>query len=185
MEFDYYNWILLPVLIFIARMCDVTLATLRSIFVSKGFKKIVPFVGFFEVLIWLLAARQVLSSLTNPACFFAWAGGFALGTYIGMRIDEFLALGMQVVRIITAVNHEILVSELRSRNHGVTIVDAQGSTGPVKFVYIVIKRKSLKEVITLIKKHCPNVFYSVEDVRKSSKGIFVNDSGVGNAGVNP
>ena len=132
MEFDYYNWILLPVLIFIARMCDVTLATLRSIFVSKGFKKIVPFVGFFEVLIWLLAARQVLSSLTNPACFFAWPGGFALGTYIGMRIDEFLALGMQVVRIITAVNHEILASELRSRNHGVTIVDAQGSTGPVK-----------------------------------------------------
>ena len=73
----------------------------------------------------------------------------------------------------------------RSRNHGVTIVDAQGSMGPVKFVYTVIKRKSLKEVITLIEKHCPNVFYSVEDVRKSSKGIFVNDSGVGNAGVNP
>jgi uncharacterized protein YebE (UPF0316 family) len=184
MNFDYQNWILLPLLIFVARMSDVTLATLRNIFIAKGFKRIVPIIGFFEVLIWLLAARQVFGSLTNPACFIAWAAGFAMGTYIGMRIDEYLALGLQVIRVITPENHEALVGELRSQNHGVTIVDAQGATGPVKFVYTVVRRKNLKEVIGMIEKHCPNVFYSVEDVRKSSRGIFVNDSGIFNVSVN-
>ena len=102
MAFDYFSWIILPLLIFIARLGDVTMATLRHIFVSKGFKKIVPILGFFEVLIWLVAMRQVFSHLDNVACFIAWAAGFSAGTYLGMYIDERLAIGTQIIRIITA-----------------------------------------------------------------------------------
>ncbi|HRD40285.1 MAG TPA: DUF5698 domain-containing protein, partial [Bacteroidia bacterium] len=83
MSFDYFSWIILPVLIFISRLADVSLATLRHIFVSKGFKKIVPVLGFFEVLIWLVAIRQIFNNVNNVACFIAWAGGFSAGTYLG------------------------------------------------------------------------------------------------------
>ncbi|MFN6037789.1 MAG: DUF2179 domain-containing protein [Bacteroidota bacterium] len=178
-NFDYYNWVLMPMLIFVARMSDVTLATLRNIFVSKGFKHIVPFIGFFEVLIWLLAARQVFGSLSNPACFIAWAGGFSMGTYIGMRIDEYLALGMQVVRVITDQSYESLVSSFREHKHGITVVDAHGAVGPVKIIFTVVKRKNMPEVIRLINENCPGAFYSVEDVRSYSHGVFVRESKFG------
>jgi uncharacterized protein YebE (UPF0316 family) len=178
-NFDYFNWIILPVLIFLARMSDVTLATLRNIFISKGFRNIVPLIGFFEVLIWLLAARQVFGNLNNPACFIAWAGGFATGTYIGMRLDEYLALGMQMVRIITNQNPEILIKQLSEKNHGVTVVDGHGAVGPVKLIFTVVKRKSLKEVTESINSHLPDSFYSIEDVRSSSSGVFVAESKLG------
>jgi uncharacterized protein YebE (UPF0316 family) len=175
-DFDYFNWIVLPLLIFIARMSDVTLATLRNIFISKGFKHIVPVIGFFEVLIWLLAARQVFGSLSNPACFIGWAAGFATGTYIGMRIDEYLALGMQMVRIITNQDTAGLVKELSQKNHGITVIDGQGATGPVKLIFTVVKRKSLREITEVIERHSPDAFYSVEDVRHAQHGVFVNNS---------
>ncbi|MFN5183109.1 MAG: DUF2179 domain-containing protein [Bacteroidota bacterium] len=175
-DFDYYNWIVMPLLIFVARMSDVTLATLRNIFISKGFKHIVPFIGFFEVLIWLLAARQVFGSLSNPACFIAWAAGFSTGTYIGMRIDEYLALGMQVVRIITDQSYDGLMAAFRESEHGITLVNAEGSKGPVKLIFTVVKRKNIPDVIRIINETCPGAFYSIEDVRSHSHGVFVRES---------
>ena len=100
-NFDYYNWITLPLIIFFSRICDVSLGTLRHVFISKGFRKIVPLLGFFEVLIWIIVVAQVMKNLNNVACYLAWAGGFATGTYVGLWIEEKLALGLQVVRIIT------------------------------------------------------------------------------------
>lgn len=144
---EVINWVILPLLIFIARMSDVTLGTLRNIFISRGFKKIVPIVGFFEVLIWLIAMKQVMSRADNFVCYFAWAGGFAMGTYVGMRIEERLALGMQVIRIITSEISEKLINALRDANHGITIVDAQGAIGPVKMIFSIVQRKYLKEVV--------------------------------------
>src|ERR1043165_1455955 len=100
MDFDYFDWIILPLLIFISRLADVTLATLRHIFISKGLKHIVPVLGFFEVLIWLIAIRQVFNNLNNMACFISWAAGFSAGTYLGILIEEKLAIGVQMIRII-------------------------------------------------------------------------------------
>ncbi|MGL4599861.1 MAG: DUF2179 domain-containing protein, partial [Bacteroidia bacterium] len=126
---DILNWVIIPLLIFISRLCDVTLATLRNIFISKGFKKIVPFIGFFEVLIWLIAMKQVMSHVDNFLSYFAWAGGFACGTYVGMRIEERLALGMQVIRIITNQESTAFIDAMREKHHGMTIVDANGAMG--------------------------------------------------------
>ncbi len=169
---DVMSWVILPLLIFIARMSDVTLGTLRNIFMSRGFRKIVPFVGFFEVLIWLIAMKQVMNRADNFLCYFAWAGGFAMGTYVGMRIEERLALGMQVIRIITSETNEKLINALRAANHGMTIVDAQGAKGPVKMIFSIVQRKYLKEVIALIESNHPNAFFSVEDVRNARHGVF-------------
>jgi uncharacterized protein YebE (UPF0316 family) len=169
---EVLNWVILPILIFIARMSDVTLGTLRNIFMSRGFRKIVPFVGFFEVLIWLIAMKQVMNKADNVLCYFAWAGGFATGTYVGMRIEERLALGMQVIRIITSESSEKLIAALRKTNHGMTIVDAHGAKGPVKMIFSIVQRKNLKSVIATIEENHPNAFYSIEDVRNAHHGVF-------------
>ncbi len=174
-EFDYFSWIILPLLIFLSRLADVTLATMRHIFVSKGFKKVVPFLGFIEVIIWLVAMRQVFSHLDNAACFIAWAAGFATGTYCGMLVEERLALGMQIIRFITDKDCTGLVESFKQHHHGITLVDAQGANGPVKLVFTVVKRVNKKEILELIHQHHPDAFYSIEDVRSSDHGVFTNE----------
>lgn len=176
MHFDYINWIILPLLIFISRLADVSLATLRHIFVSKGFKKLVPVLGFFEVLIWLVAIRQIFNNVNNIPCFIAWAAGFSAGTYLGMYIEEKLALGMQVIRIITNDNIDGLTEAFKNHNQGITIVDGQGAVGKVKLVYTVVKRTDKAEIIKLIHEHTPGAFYSIEDVKSSSHGVFSNEN---------
>lgn len=171
-SFDWFNWVILPLLIFISRLGDVTLATLRHIFISKGLKRIVPFIGFFEVLIWLVAIRQVFNNLNNIPCFIAWAAGFSMGTYVGIMIEEKIALGMQLIRIITNADHTRLTEEFKKINQGFTIVDGEGSQGPVKLIFLQFRRKNKAEVINLIHTYLPDTFYSVEDVRNSQMGIF-------------
>ena len=99
--FDYFNWVVLPLVIYLARMTDVTLGTLRIVMISKGKRKIVPIIGFFEVLLWLIAIGQIMQNLNNVMCYFAWAGGYATGTFLGLFLEEKLALGTQVIRLIT------------------------------------------------------------------------------------
>lgn len=172
MAFDYFSWVILPLLIFISRLGDVTMATLRHIFISKGFKRIVPILGFFEVLIWLVAMRQVFSHLDNLACFIAWAAGFSAGTYLGMYIEERLAIGTQIIRIISNEDITFLTEALKNNHQGLTIVDGQGAMGPVKLIFTIVKRANKKEVIKLIELHAPNAFYSIEDVKNSEHGVF-------------
>ncbi|MBA3899931.1 MAG: DUF2179 domain-containing protein [Bacteroidetes bacterium] len=172
-SFDFYNWVLFPLLIFLARVCDVSLGTLRAVLASKGYKTIVPFIGFFEVLIWLAAITQILKSLDDNLLFyFAWAAGYATGSYMGLVIEEKLALGIQVVRIITNQTCENLIEALNKENFGLTIVDAQGSRGPVKLLFTTIKRKNVKKVVSLINQHTPNAFFSVDDVKSASQISF-------------
>lgn len=175
MNFDYFNWIVLPLLIFVSRLADVSLATLRHIFVSKGFKTLVPVLGFFEVLIWLIAIRQIINNVDNLACYLAWAGGFSAGTYLGMYIEEKLALGMQIIRIITNDDTGKLVEAFRNCNQGITVVNGQGAMGPVKIIFTVVKRTNKPEIINLIEEYAPNAFYSVEDVKNSEHGVFRNN----------
>ncbi len=171
-NFDYYSWITLPLIIFFSRVCDVSLGTIRHVFISKGFRKIVPLLGFFEVLIWIVVVAQVMKNLNNIACYLAWAGGFATGTYVGLLIEEKLALGVQVIRIITNQNCEALLEALKQNNHGVTIVDAQGGMGPVKMIFTIIQRKNVQRVVNLIHQYNPTAFYSIEEIKDANQGVF-------------
>src|ERR1035437_8283005 len=175
-NFDYFSWIVLPIIIFFSRVCDVSLGTLRHVFISKGIRQIVPILGFLEVLIWIIVVAQVMKNLNNIACYLAYAGGFATGTYVGLLIEERLALGLQVMRIITNQNCDELMAILKEKNHGMTLVDAQGSMGPVKIIFTVIQRKNVQSVVTLISTYNPSAFYSVEDIKKSNQGVFTKSS---------
>lgn len=169
---DIFNWVVLPVLIFCARTCDVTLGTLRNIFLSKNIRYIVPFLGFFEVLIWLLAVSQTIRNLHNIMCYIGFAGGYSMGIFVGIKIEERLALGKQMLRIITPQDPASLVQKLNENNFGVTIIDGQGAKGPVKVLLTVIKRRDIERVAKLINDHHPNSFYSIEDIRNANQGVF-------------
>ena len=166
------TYVVLAILIFCARICDVSLGTIRVIFISKGIKYIAPFIGFFEVIIWLLAIGQVMNNLTNVVAYIAYGAGFASGTFIGMLIEEKISLGLTSVRIITKKDPAELIQYLRSHDYGVTSIDGEGATGKVKMIYTIIKRQDLSHVVSIIKQFHPNAFYSVDEVKSVSEGVF-------------
>lgn len=97
---DIWTWVIIPCFIFIARILDVTLGTVRIIFVSKHMKSLAPLLGFFEVLIWLLAIGQIMQNLTNPINYLAYAAGFAMGNFVGIQIESRLAMGVVLIRVL-------------------------------------------------------------------------------------
>jgi uncharacterized protein YebE (UPF0316 family) len=169
---EIFAYVILPIMIFCARICDVTMGTIRVIFISKGIRFLAPIIGFFEVIIWLLAIGQVMNNLTNAVSYIAYGAGFATGTYIGMYIEEKISLGLTSVRIITKEDPKELVQYLRSHNYGVTSIDGEGATGRVKMVFTIIQRQDLPHVIGIIKDFHPNAFYSVEEVKSVAEGVF-------------
>ncbi len=168
----YYTWFLIPFLIFIARIADVSMGTVRVIFVSRGFKYLAPVVGFFEILIWLLAIGQIMKNLSNPMCYIAYAGGFAMGNYVGICIADKLSLGMVLIRIVSKKDAIPLVEQLKEENYGVTSVDGHGTSGEVKVVLTIVPRREVKSVIEQVKKFNPNAFYTIEEVGFVEKGVF-------------
>ncbi len=169
---DIFAWVVLPLLIFLARICDVSLGTLRVIFISKGFRHIAPLIGFFEVIIWLLAIGQVMQNVGNVASYIAYGGGFAAGTFIGMAVEERLSLGNVVVRVITTHDARNLVDSLRDENFGVTTMDAEGASGAVRVVLTISRREDLPRVVALIQESQPNAFFTVEDIKSVREGVF-------------
>jgi len=169
---EIFKFVLLPVLIFLARICDVTLDTLRIIYVGRGMKFLAPVIGFVEVLIWLVAITQIFKNLSNPACYVAYAGGFAMGNYIGILLEEKMAIGTVVIRIITQKDAEALIRRLKENRYGVTNVDAQGAMGQVKIIFTIVKRKDIDSVLEIVRGCNPLAFYTIEDVRSVRKGVF-------------
>lgn len=166
---EIYAWILLPLLIFFARVCDVSLGTIRIIFVSKGIKYLAPFVGFFEILIWLLAIGQIMQNLTNVYYYVFYAGGFSMGNLVGIILEERLSIGTVGIRIITRQDATNLIDAFKKSDFGITAVDAEGSKGRVKIIFTVVNRQNIQKVISLVKKYNPKAFYSVEDIRYVSE----------------
>ena len=160
-----FTYAVIPILIFVARVTDVSIGTIRIISISRGVRVLAAVLGFFEVLIWLIAITQIMRNLTNVANYVAYAAGFGMGNFVGISIENKLALGSMIVRVITQKDATELVNFLSSHRYGVTTVDAYGSKGPVKIIYIITKRKETQKVINIIKKFNSQAFYIIEDVR--------------------
>ena len=169
---EIFKFVILPALIFMARICDVTLDTLRIIYVSRGMKFAAPMIGFFEILIWLMAISQIFQNLSNPVCYVAYAGGFAMGNFIGIILEEKMAIGTVVIRIITQKEALPLIEILKTNRYGVTHVDAQGVMGPVKIIFTIVKRKDIDRVLEIVRTCNPPAFFTIEDVRSVRKGVF-------------
>lgn len=169
---DVYNWVILPLLIAIARIMDVSVGTIRLIFVSRGYKYLAPMLGFIEVIIWLVAIGQIMQQLDNFMSYIGYGAGFAMGNYIGIILVEKMSIGTVVIRIIPKMDTSILIQQLREANYGVTSVDAEGKSGPVKMLFSIIKKKDLRDALRIINTYNPNAFYTIEEVQRVNEGYF-------------
>jgi uncharacterized protein YebE (UPF0316 family) len=167
-----YNWVIIPFLIFLARVLDVSLGTIRIVFISKGIKYLSAIVGFFEVLIWLMALRQIMKNLDSLVCFLAYAIGFAMGNFVGILIEDKIAIGRLIIEIFSKQNTQDLVAALKGNGFGVTTIEAQGSKGKVSIIHLTIRRKDRKKVIRAIDQFNPRAFYTIEEARSVNEGVF-------------
>lgn len=166
----FFSLVVLPILIFFSRIADVTFGTLRIIFISRGMKLLAPVVAFFEILIWLVAIGQVFQDIGSVVNIIAYAGGFAVGNYVGILVEERMAIGLNLFRIITQYDAEELIFALKSDGFGVTALDAIGKHGQVKLIFLVVKRKDIRSVIKMVHQYNPNAFYTIADVRSAKGG---------------
>lgn len=166
----YYQWVLLPLMVFLARIGDVSLATMRIMLLMSGRRQIAPLLGFLEALIWILAIGQIIRSVNSPLAYIAYAAGFGTGTYVGMWIEGRLALGKVIVRVITRRDATELIKVLMQSRFGFTNIVAEGRRGNVNVIFSVVQRKDLPELVQLIETHNPNAFYTIENVRYASNG---------------
>lgn len=171
-----FTWVVLPILIFCARIFDQSVGTLRLIFIAKGLKKWAPVFAFFESLIWLLAIGEIIKHLDNPLCYIAYAGGFAMGNYVGMLLDEKISLGNVIIRVILKNQAPELIAHLKESHYGITILDAEGSKGKVKVIFSIIKRKDVNDFIAIINELNPQSFYTIEEIRSVNEGVFKTSS---------
>ena len=153
-----------------------TLDTLRIMFMTKGLRRLAPIIGFFEILIWVIAITRIMQNVSNWICYVAYAGGFATGNYVGMLLDEKLAIGHELIRVFTREDATKLAAGLRADGYGVTAVKASGMQGEVGILYIVANRKHQKHVIQIIQQYNPKAFVTVQPIhyvnRMLEKGIF-------------
>lgn len=168
---DQYPY-LLPFIIFFGRICDVSLGTLRIIFVSKGEKYKAPIIGFFEVLIWIVVISEIFSRAHDMLAYVSYAAGYATGNYVGIMIEQHIAFGILLCRVYTKKSGRELVALLSSEGYGATTLQGMGSQDRVDIVEAVVDRNAMKKIERIITEYDPEVFFVTEDVRARQRGIF-------------
>ena len=151
--------------IIVARICDVSMGTLRVAFIARGRKYLAACCGFVEVFIWICVVSRVLTGEQHLATYVAYALGFTCGTFAGMLIEEHLAVGWSLVRVITNRPVGDLMQKLSATGFGVTQQDGQGARGPVQVLVTLMPRKRLGEFQRMLKEFDATAFYTIEDVR--------------------
>ncbi|MDL2295037.1 DUF5698 domain-containing protein [Ruminococcaceae bacterium OttesenSCG-928-D13] len=166
--------ILIYVGIFLAKMIEVSLSTVRNVLINRGEKIRGAIIGFFEVLIWIIVVSNVLDSLSeDPLQAVIYCLAFACGNYLGVIIENKLAIGTACIQaMVTEDMKDELSDALRGRGFGVTIIQGQGMEQTVDVLMIYLKRKCLEEAIGLIREYCPTALITVNDVRQLRNGFI-------------
>ena len=161
-------------LIFGLRVIDVSLGTLRIAMLVRGHQLLAGGLGFFESLVWLIAAADVLNNLDSPLKFIGYAGGYAAGTMLGTTIEKWMALGSVLVRIIEQVNEPDTVEPLRAAGYYATVMNARGRDGEVQIIFTVIPRRKQAEVLRIIQQHNPRAYVTFEQTSRASVATVDN-----------
>jgi uncharacterized protein YebE (UPF0316 family) len=159
-----------PLVIFCLRIVDVSLSTVRMLLAVKGIKLVAPLIGFFEVLIWILAVGTAIRHLDSPLHLIGYAGGFATGTFVGLKIEERMALGMATIRVVSRYGGVELAEALRDRGFGVTEFSGQGREGKVEVVDAVLRRRDLPAVLKEVDLWDPDAFVTIQEPRAIRRG---------------
>ncbi|MFI4916662.1 MAG: DUF2179 domain-containing protein [Phycisphaerales bacterium JB060] len=161
------------ILIFCARLLDVPIGTVRMIMVMNGHRYASALLGFFEVIIWMIAVGKAIQYIDSVVALVAYGAGFAVGTLIGMNIEQRLAIGWRVIRVINPRPELLLADRLRTGGLNPTRVDGRGGTnggndGPVEMVFLAVRRKIVPDVMEKVARIAPEAFVSVERAEKVS-----------------
>ena len=158
------NILIAALSIFLLRLLDQTLGTLRILYVNKGKPLFGAILGFIESAIWIVAISQVIQDLNDPFLIFGYALGFAAGTIMGSYIENTIAIGDIVVRIFVPKDSdsEKVAKELRINGLGVTIINGEGMQGEVTIAWCVTPRKRLKEVMKIVSEITPDAYVTTE-----------------------
>jgi uncharacterized protein YebE (UPF0316 family) len=160
-----FSWVVLPLIIFFARIADVSINTIRVIYMLGGRRILSSFLGFLEAFIWLIVISQILQHLENYISYLAYAGGFAAGIYVGMLIEEKIAFGNVIVRVITQKDASNLIASLRNNSFRVTTIDAEGNKGPVSVLFLIVARQQITRFTQIVEKNNPQAIFSIESVK--------------------
>jgi uncharacterized protein YebE (UPF0316 family) len=164
-----FSYLVLPALIFIARVTDVSINTVRIIYVLGGRRFVATLLGFFESFIWLMAIRQIFEHMDNWMSYVAYPAGFASGIFVGMIIEERIAYGKVIVRIITRKDVKELIKFLHNREMRYTHVNAEGPDGHENLVFTVLNREDLDVLLSKLKDILPTAFFTVEKVNRATE----------------
>ena len=155
-------------LIFVMRVCDVSIGTIRLILLTRGRKYHAAMLGFFEVLIFLIAISEVVRNANNVANILGYCAGFAVGNIVGVTLEERIALGFSLVRVFTHQKGEEIADALRTADFGATETFGQGRDGVVSIIETAVHRRDLPKVQKLIAQIDNKAFVVVDEAR----GIF-------------
>lgn len=159
-----------PLVIFSLRIVDVSMATMRMLLAMRNARVIVPIIGFFEVLIWILAVGSAIQNLQSPLHVLGYAGGFATGSFVGLWLEEQLAMGLASIQVISRFGGIELADGLRDRGFGVTEFIGQGREGRVEVIQTVVRRRDIDHVLEEVDRWDADAFVSVEEPRAIRKG---------------
>jgi uncharacterized protein YebE (UPF0316 family) len=159
-----------PLVIFCLRIVDVSLSTMRMLLAVRGVKFVAPLIGFFEVLVWILAVGSAIRHMNSPLHLAGYAGGFATGTLVGLMIEERIALGMATIRVVSRHGGVEVAEALRERGFGVTEFAGHGREGHVEVVDAVLRRRDLPTVLKEIDYWDPEAFVTIQEPRAIRRG---------------
>ena len=171
------NWLaipttLMPFIIFLMRVTDMSLDTLRVLFVIRGRRPLAWIMGFFQSALWVVAITSVLSNLDNLWNVIGYAGGFATGNVVGMMIEERLAIGHGHLRIISSRRGKAIAEAIRDEGYALTEISGRGKDGTVSVISCSVKRRDIDNVQRGVYAIDPQAFITVEDIRPLHRGYW-------------
>jgi uncharacterized protein YebE (UPF0316 family) len=159
-------------LIFVARIADVSLGTLRTVWLVQGRRTAVFFIGFVEVLIWVVAVSKVVTNLHEPIYAVIYSIGFASGNYVGITLEQRLAYGERAVRIFSKKG-DCIAKALRDKGYGVTLFRGEGRDSATDMCFVTIRRRRVRNVVQVARELDPCCFYVVDEVQVASTALPV------------
>ncbi|MEZ4417612.1 MAG: DUF5698 domain-containing protein [Gemmatimonadota bacterium] len=159
-----------PLLIFGLRVVDVSMATMRTLLIVRGARRIVPVIGFFEALIWVLAVGSAIRHLDSVWHILGYGAGFATGNLVGLLIEDRIALGVSAIQAISPTHGGAIADALRAEGLGATQIGGYGLHGPVGVVQTVVQRRQVRHVLDVLRRIDPEAFVTVEEPRSIQRG---------------
>ena len=158
--------LLMGLLIFIARIFDVAIGTIRTLVTVQGRTLIAFCLAIVEISIWIMVAGTVINQIyERPLLVVFYAFGYATGNVVGILVERKLAFGLMILRVISRDAGQTIADELRENGQPVTIFMGQGMRGPVAELYIACRRRDLKWILPKVREMDPQAFYVMESAR--------------------